>query len=132
MGSYDYVHGGTRCGQVKCWGKGFGEVTPGDPVVLHAQVTQAEFAAAQGGSSLSAHYLAISGRPDLGPVNYQVPCSDGSAIIVRDGCFIGFADEQSPDLPRYGNDGRPFDGSRTAFAGPPGDCEVCSQLHRLP
>jgi len=128
MGSYDYVHGGRHCAQVKCWGKGFREITPGDPVVLHVQVDQGEFATAEGGSSIPPDELFISGKPDLGPVDYQVPCNDGSVIIVRDGCFAGFEAHLSGDLPRYGNDGRPFDGSRPAWAEPSGDCEVCVQL----
>lgn len=130
MGSYDYVHTGLRCGQVKCWGKGFAEITPGDGVVLHRQLDAGEFASMLGGSNLSEHFLAVSGHPVDDLRDYQVACGDGEFLVVRGGVFVAVATAEDSQLLVIGNDGRPFDPAtpRCAHLGRPDGCEVCSSL----
>ena len=128
MGSYDHVHDGRRCGQTKAWGKRFRELVPGSPVVLHAQLSGLELVAAEGGSSVPAEDLAVAGRARPEVRDHQVVCDDGSVLVVADGRFVAWADEPLGGLVQVGNDGRPYDGRRPAWAGPSGDCPVCAEL----
>jgi hypothetical protein len=148
MGRYDAVHTGSRCGQVKCLGKGFHDLVIGDTAVLHVipYGTHAQdlFAAAAdfteaGGKGYDPEnpiWRLYDGEvSDL--TSWQIKTQTGYIKFI-DGVFTSWDDVPTDGVVVVENGGRDIDVA-TAIVGDdvrlgwglPSDveeCSVCAQL----
>ena len=110
MGLYDSIHTGKRCGQVKCLGKGTGNLVPGSVAVLYRSANEAALGegpadlTVEASESFSAEDLAFTfGIPQTTP-SWQIAMTDGYTRFV-DGVFLSWETEPDPDLPIVASDG---------------------------
>jgi hypothetical protein len=140
MGMYDDFRDGDRYGQIKCWGKSLSSYEIGSHVMLHEGLdedTARSVAAELDG--LDATIAERGGADHLEPRraelyadlydgvanpqrrDYQVLCRDGSALVVRDGIWVDWADAPVDGLDLVDNRGRaaePGDTGRGAWVNP--------------
>lgn len=122
MGSYDTIHTGDRCGQVKCFGKGLGDYHLGDTVALvHPPQDAASYEA----------WLAGEDRPEQLDErrDFQIAMGEGGWLVVRDGLIASWEDLPVVGLDQLDTLGRPFDPARRAeWGSDPAACPHCARL----
>ena len=119
VGMYDEFTDAIRDGQIKCWGKRLDLYIIGDPVTLHVAVdddtahqlareldADEDAGLADQPRSMRTRSLLYDGRPRPDILDFQVLCRDGSALVVRDGHWVRWADTPEEGLLLVDNRGR--------------------------
>jgi hypothetical protein len=149
MGLFDEIHTGERCGQVKCLGKGMGELVIGDSAVLYALPWGEHEAEVE--AELAAFVAGGRGEYDAGsPIgkfmwgepsdvtSWQIETQTGYITFI-DGVFTSWDDEPNSELLLVDNGGVPIgaaperlghDGKYLGWGLPSNleECEVCAAL----
>lgn len=125
MGSFDTVHGGDRCGQIKAFGKNNSGLVAGDEVqLIPAPMDDAQFQAWLDGT--------LPARPER---DFAVQMYEGGAVVVTNGVITGWSDQAPTGLPLFDGSGYPLaepvpadtaaasDAAATAL-----DCPTCAAV----
>lgn len=136
MGSYDEVHTGYRCGQVKALGKGFRRLVPGQAVILQPCVMTSE-QHDQFGPEMPA-------RPEVRDFDVQMALE---FLHVRDGVITGWDENLDLGVPLFDYTGWPVQHPQPVFTigdtpfydtvadhdrvVPRWDCRTCAEQREL-
>jgi hypothetical protein len=147
MGTYDDIHGGKYCGQVKCLGKALRQIVPGMEVELYVFAAglredeileELELYVERGGNAYDAqspqHLLFDGERSEI--ANWQIRMDIGFCVFMENR-FIKWSDTPEEGLMVVGNAGREgVDPDSALFLTRPGcgalagDCPICAQLRK--